>query len=188
MTPPPPPPPVQPKNKAPFYKKPWFWAIVGAVIVIGAISSTLNPKQEEVVDKPATVQEQPATKPDPKPEPKPEPKTEPATTPEPEPAAAQEPETTVSQRNALRAAKNYLSVMPFSHSGLVKQLEYEGYSTEDATYGADNCGADWFEQAEKKAADYLELMPYSRDGLIQQLEYEGFTPEQAAHGADKVGL
>lgn len=94
----------------------------------------------------------------------------------------------VSKKNALRTAKNYLNTMPFSYTGLIEQLEFEKYSTEDATYAADKCGADWNLQAEKMAAQYLDLMGYSRDGLIDQLVFEGFTEEQASHGADAVGL
>lgn len=98
-----------------------------------------------------------------------------------------EPELTMGQRNALRAAANYLSAMAFSHDGLIKQLEYEGYSTEDATYAADHCGADWNEQAAKSAKNYLNAMSFSRLGLIQQLEYEGFTASQAEYGASANG-
>ena len=118
-------------------------------------------------------------------EPAPEPEPEPEPAPEPK---AEEPKTTVSQDNALRTAKDYLSIMAFSHEGLVDQLEYEGFSNEDAVWAADNCGADWMEQAEKSAESYLDLMGFSRSELIDQLVYEGFTQEQAAHGADSVGL
>jgi hypothetical protein len=113
----------------------------------------------------------------------PTPESEPEPTPEPP-----EPSVSVSQKNALREARSYLDYTAFSYTGLIEQLEYEGYSNEDATYGADNCGADWYEQAEKMAASYLEYKGFSRNGLIEQLEYEGFTPEQAIHGADSVGL
>lgn len=78
--------------------------------------------------------------------------------------------------------------MPFSHDGLVEQLEYEGYPHEDAVYAADNCGANWNEQAAKSAEQYLDTMSFSRSGLIEQLEYEGFTNEQAVYGVDKAGL
>ena len=71
---------------------------------------------------------------------------------------------------------------------MINQLEFEGFSTEEATYGADNCGADWNEQAAKKAQSYLEYTSFSRDGLIQQLEYEGFTREQAEYGVSAVGF
>ena len=111
--------------------------------------------------------------------------------PQSEPSAAPEPErpkTTVSQDNALRTAKDYLNFMAFSHQGLVEQLEYEGFSNEDAVWAADNCGADWMEQAAKSAESYLDLMGFSRSELIDQLEYEGFTSEQAEYGANSVGL
>ncbi len=98
------------------------------------------------------------------------------------------PTVTTSQKNALRSAKQYLDVMPFSYTGLIKQLEYEKYSHEDAVYAADNCGADWNEQAAKAAKNYLDVMSFSRQGLIEQLEYEGYTHEQAVFGVNSVGL
>lgn len=94
---------------------------------------------------------------------------------------------TMGEKNALSSAKNYLEVMAFSYKSLIKQLEFEGYSTEEATYGADNCGADWNEQAAKSAKSYIETMSFSRKSLIEQLKYEGFTPEQAEYGATAVG-
>lgn len=94
---------------------------------------------------------------------------------------------TIGQKNALKSAKQYLELMAFSYSGLIKQLEYEKYSHDDAVYAVDNCGADWNEQAAKSAKAYLELMAFSRDGLIKQLEYEGFTHEQAVYGAEANG-
>ena len=68
---------------------------------------------------------------------------------------------TMGQKNALKKAKTYLNTMPFSKKGLISQLEFEGFSTEEATYGAENCGADWKEQAAKKAKSYLDLMAFS---------------------------
>lgn len=94
----------------------------------------------------------------------------------------------VSQSNALAKAKIYLKSMPFSYKGLIQQLEYDQYSNVDATYGADNCDADWDEQATKKANVYLKTMAFSRGGLIDQLKYDGFTTSQAKHGANSVGL
>lgn len=91
---------------------------------------------------------------------------------------------TVSQQNALRSAESYLRFTHFSYSGLIGQLEYEGYSTEDATWAADNCGADWNEQALGSALDYLDYTAFSYSGLIDQLEYEGFTTEQATYAVD----
>lgn len=93
---------------------------------------------------------------------------------------------TSGERNALKSAQNYLSVMAFSYRGLVEQLEYEGYTTSEAEYAADNCGADWNLQAVKKAKEYLSVMSFSRDGLIKQLEYEGFTNSQATYGVEQA--
>lgn len=95
---------------------------------------------------------------------------------------------TKAQENSLRRAKEYLNTMAFSRDGLIKQLEYEGYTHDDAIYGVDNVSVDWNEQAVKKAKEYLNTMAFSRDGLISQLEYEGFTHEQAVYGVDQNGL
>lgn len=103
-------------------------------------------------------------------------------------AAAAAAAVTVSQKNAVAKAKAYLSYTAFSHDGLVAQLEYEQFSAADATYGADNSGADWNVQAAKKAKDYMSYSSFSRGSLIDQLEYEKFTPDQAAYGASAVGL
>lgn len=93
---------------------------------------------------------------------------------------------TAGQRNAYQSARSYISVMPFSRTGLIEQLEYEGYSTEDATYAVDKLNTDWNEQAYLSAVQYLDSMSFSESGLIEQLEYEGFTPEQAQYGASKA--
>lgn len=94
---------------------------------------------------------------------------------------------TIGQKNALASAKSYLSHSAFSHKGLIKQLEFEKFSHEDATYGADHCGANWNEQAVKSAASYLSYSSFSRDGLIDQLKFEGFTQEQAEYGVTQNG-
>ena len=94
---------------------------------------------------------------------------------------------TLGEKNALSSALSYLKHMAFSKEGLIEQLEYEGYSYSEAKYAADNCGANWKEQAAKCAANYLSHMPFSRQGLIEQLEYEGFTHEQAVYGVTQAG-
>lgn len=95
---------------------------------------------------------------------------------------------TVSQENAVRKAESYVELMPFSRSGLIDQLKYEGYSPEDSTFAVDSLNVDWNGQAVKKAESYLELMPFSYSGLIDQLKYEGFTQEQAEYGVSRTGL
>jgi CheY-like chemotaxis protein len=78
--------------------------------------------------------------------------------------------------------------MPFSRKGLIEQLEFEGYSTEDATYGVDALDVDWKEQAVKSAENYLDTMPFSRESLIEQLEFEGYSTEDAEYGVTQNGL
>lgn len=94
----------------------------------------------------------------------------------------------VSQGNARQKADSYLDMMAFSRSGLIEQLEFEGFPTGDATYGVDAQHADWNEQAAKKAASYLEMMSFSRSGLVEQLVFEGFTPAEAEYGVSTTGL
>ena len=93
---------------------------------------------------------------------------------------------TAGERRALQTALFYLDAMPYSYSGLIDQLKYEGYSESEARYAADNCGADWYEQAVRCAESYLDTMPFSRSELIGQLEYEGFTGEQARYAVSQV--
>lgn len=94
---------------------------------------------------------------------------------------------TQGEENALRSAKEYLSIMPFSYGGLVEQLEFEGYSRQEAEYGVDNCGADWKKEALESALEYLDVSAFSYSGLIEQLEFEQFTKDQATYGADNCG-
>lgn len=156
-------------------------AVVMLPIIIGVATTdttqqNANTNKDAIKDQAATSQQQETTT------------TEPATTTPTKPAEPAKPAETVSQKNAVRKAKDYLSYTAFSYGGLIAQLEYEKFSPEDAKYGADNSGADWMEQAAKKAKDYMEYSSFSRGSLIAQLEYDKFTPEQAAHGADAVGL
>ena len=94
---------------------------------------------------------------------------------------------TMGERNALKSAQSYLNFMAFSYSGLINQLTFDGYTKEEATYAADNCGANWFDQAYASAESYLRFTSFSRKGLINQLCYDGYTREQAEYAAEKVG-
>lgn len=102
------------------------------------------------------------------------------------PVASHEP--TLGEKNALRSAMSYLRHTAFSREGLIEQLEFEGYTHDQAVYGVDNCGADWYEQAVKDASQYLDLMSFSRVGLVSQLEFEGYTHDQAVYAVDQIGL
>jgi Host cell surface-exposed lipoprotein len=96
--------------------------------------------------------------------------------------------TSTNRTQAVRMAKQYLSVSAFSLKGLVAQLKYEGFSTSDARYGASHAGANWYKQAVRKAKEYLRTQPFSFSGMVEQLEYEGFTHAQAVYGARGAGL
>ncbi|MUU70545.1 Ltp family lipoprotein [Pseudarthrobacter sp. GA104] len=95
---------------------------------------------------------------------------------------------TVSQQNALRKAESYLKYSAFSRTDLIGQLEYNKFSTEDATWAVDRVTVDWNEQAAKKAASYLKYSSFSRGDLVDQLLFNGFTPEQAEYGVSTTGL
>lgn len=98
-----------------------------------------------------------------------------------------EPELTMGQKNAIKKAESYLDYSSFSRSGLIEQLEFEGFDTADAEFAVDSLNVDWNEQAAKKAESYLNYSSFSRSGLIEQLEFEGFTSEQAEYGVTAVG-
>lgn len=94
---------------------------------------------------------------------------------------------TYGEMAALKRAKEYLAVLPFSYTGLIEQLEFEYIRHECAVYAADNCDANWKNEAAKKATAYLEIFSFSRPELISQLEFDGFTHEEAVYGAEING-
>lgn len=118
-------------------------------------------------------------------------KVEEAVKPEVKPVKEKETEKsseTLAQKNAVGKAKEYLKIMSFSKSGLIEQLEFEGFESDDARYAVNKIEVDWKEQALRKGNEYLKLMNYSRKGLIEQLEFEGFSTEEATYALDEIGL
>ncbi|TMW71273.1 hypothetical protein FGB90_13060 [Alteribacter natronophilus] len=99
-----------------------------------------------------------------------------------------EEELTLSQENAIGSAEDYLAYTAFSKEGLIDQLEFEGFSNEEATFAVEYIDPDWYEQAVKSGEQYLDYSNFSRSGLIDQLEFEGFTNSQATHAVDEIGL
>ena len=90
---------------------------------------------------------------------------------------------------ALDKARSYLGMNSgFSREQLIRQLEYEGFSSAEAARAADASGADWNSEAAKKAKSYLRSMPdMTRARLQRQLEYEGFTAAQVSYGLSQCG-
>ncbi len=93
---------------------------------------------------------------------------------------------TPSQQNARESAESYLKYTPFSRSGLIDQLKFEGYSAADAKYAVDAVGVDWSQQAVLKAQSYLKYSAFSRSGLIDQLKFEGFPGNDAKAAVDSL--
>lgn len=150
------------KAKKPFYKKAWFWILAVFVFFVivgnsGGGNNNAHYNASQAGGNYASNNEEPEIK------------------------------MTIGQRNAIKSARNYTNMMGFSKSGLIKQLEFEGYSTADATFGAENCGADWNEMAAKSAKNYIASMPFSKKRLIEQLQFDGYTQKQAEYGAKAVG-
>ena len=160
--------------------RPWYmkkrWWLVGLVVIGIAFSATQSGSETNVV--PTTAGSSQSTGP----------QSGDATTDTNSAPDTTQAKESVSQSNARKKAESYLSIMAFSREGLIEQLEFEGFSNVDATYGTDAQGADWNEQAAKKAQSYLDTMAFSRSGLIDQLLFEGFTQEQAEYGVNAVGL
>lgn len=104
-----------------------------------------------------------------------------------------EPELTAPQSNAVRSAKQYLSIAGFSRDGLINQLSSsagDGYSKDDATVAVDSLGVDWNEEAVRSAKQYLEISGFSCNGLIEQLSSQAgdqYTVGQATYGAKHAG-
>lgn len=97
------------------------------------------------------------------------------------------------QRNAVRAATQYLSIQGFSRNGLIQQLYSDAgdkYEVADATKAVDSLTVDWNEQAARSAKQYLAIQGFSCKGLINQLSStagDKYTVSQATYGAKQSG-
>ena len=95
--------------------------------------------------------------------------------------------------NAMRSARQYLSISGFSRDGLIQQLSShagDGYAIGDATLAVDSLNVDWNNEAARSAKQYLSISGFSCDGLIEQLSSEAgdkYTLSQATFGAQQAG-
>ncbi len=149
-----------------------FASTLSSDIVSNESANTSDNKTEEIVEEPVVekVQNEKQT-----------------TTVSESPKQEQVDNLTTGERQAVLSAKKYLGYSSFSRKGLIKQLEFEGFTNQEAVYGVDQTNADWNAQAAKSAKKYIEYSSFSRSGLITQLEYEGYTRQQAEYGATAVG-
>lgn len=161
------------KVKKPFYKRWWFGAIVGFMLV-GAIGSAMaEPDQVTTDNTPSEAVETEA--------PKPEVELEIGESKEPE----ETPDVPQEFKSALNKAEAYGTKMYMSKQAIYDQLtsEYgEKFSPEAAQYAVDNLDIDYKQNALEKAKRYQSKMDMSPERIRDQLtsEYgEQFTAEEA---------
>lgn len=106
-------------------------------------------------------------------------------------SAGSQPATSSETENQERArldAKTYYESSWFSRTGMIEQLEFDGFSNEDATYGVDALGIDWGQEAIGTADSAISSEWFSRQGLIDHLVYQGFTDTEAISAVDAIGV
>ena len=171
----------QPKQKKPFYKKWWVWAI--AIVIIVAAVGGSNEGDKTVANK---EESKPAvTEPvkDSQAEKKEEPKKE---------DTKVEDNVPQEYKSALKKAEMYAKTMSMSKNSVFEQLtsEYgEKFSAESAEYAMNNLEFDWKANALKKAESYSETMHMSKMGIYDQLTSEHgekFTADEAQYAIDNV--
>ena len=103
------------------------------------------------------------------------------------------PTLTGQQKEAVAAAKQYLSTEAFSQQGLIDQLDSpdgSGFSVNDATVAVDSLTVNWTTAAVQSAKQYLSTEAFSCNDLIAQLDSPDgseFTVAQATYGAQQAG-
>jgi len=89
------------------------------------------------------------------------------------------PDVTAVAREAIRSRA-------LSRDGLISELEFRGYTSEQAETAADAIGADWNAEATEAAQGYVDSTAFSEQLLITQVTYDGFTPDEARYGVAHV--
>lgn len=105
-----------------------------------------------------------------------------ATTAAPATTSAEDPEAA----SARGTAADYLDYSGFCRPSLIRQLEFEGYSTEAATAAVDSLGVDWLNETVRVAQNYVDFSDFSHAGLVDQLIFEGCEPDHAEQAATQV--
>lgn len=97
-----------------------------------------------------------------------------------------DPTITIGQENALDKATSYIEFSDFSQHSLRKQLEFEGFTSEEIDYALEYVPADYEQEASDRALAYYTTQSLSRTGVRNQLEYEGFTNEQIEYAISSL--
>lgn len=91
------------------------------------------------------------------------------------------------QMPASEYAEMHLKIYPYSYLGLISQLEEGGgYSHEESVNAADNCNADWNENAVKAAQGFAEFSATNVEDLKTLLKEDQFTDEQIEYAISKL--
>lgn len=91
------------------------------------------------------------------------------------------------QRRAIARAESYTNLMAFSRARLIQQLEFEGFTHNDAQWAVDQLTIDWNEQALKKANSYHSLMSLPPENIRRLLTFEDFSEEQIDYAMTNIG-
>lgn len=103
--------------------------------------------------------------------------------------SANTPGDILTDRDPVVEAQRWVERGGYSRQWIINNLLNAGFTYEEAIYGVDNCGADWNEQAVRKAIEVLSELPRSRQHLINWLiQPELFTSDQAVYAADHCGV
>ena len=98
----------------------------------------------------------------------------------------EESQLTFRRETALAAARYRIDSGGLSKRALIQHMTAGGLSRADATFAANNVGADWKKEAVEQARDRLDEVEYSKGSLIAHLESDGFTRAQAKYAVSKV--
>lgn len=88
-------------------------------------------------------------------------------------------------KKALSTAKSYVKSSEYSKEELIKTLEHSKFSKGAAKYAAENCGANWNEQALKRAKK-IRGRYNSAKILEDMLISYGFTYSEAKYASDRI--
>ena len=95
---------------------------------------------------------------------------------------------TSGEKHAVRSAISYCLYSHLSYDGVIRQLEFEKYTPEEAKFAADHCGADWDEICEKATRTNLVYQGCSLESLRKYLSYDGFTEEQIMRATEDLDI
>ena len=96
------------------------------------------------------------------------------------------------KKEALGAAKSYLSTGSFSEQGLLDQLTSsyaDEFTPEEARYALENIDADWNAEALEAAESYYDTGMTDKTEIFNQItsQYaDKFTPQQAQYAIDHL--